>query len=171
MSRADFRFAWRDRHVVRPGRAEDHEAIVAMLRALASDVAAPMTPKVDVASLRRHGPDGDRRFDMLVAEAADATLDGLCLYGWTFSGWRGAAGLFVADLYVAPTARGIRLGRGLLAAAIAREAENGAAFIKLDVDHQNIGAIGFYEKLGFHVHHGERVMILEADLLPALADE
>lgn len=165
---AGFRFPWRGQHLIRPAEEPDLPAIVAMLRALAADVAAPLSPRADVQSLARYGPHGDRRFSILVAGPEDGSLDGMCLYSWTYSGWRGAVGLFVADLYVAPPARGLKLGRGLLAAAIAREADQGAAFIKLDVDHQNIGAIAFYEKLGFHLHHGERMMILEADRLGEL---
>ncbi len=166
-----FRFPWRGRHVIRPAVQEDLPAVVAMLRALSIDVAAPLTPRADVVSLARYGPQGDRRFSILIAAPEGEPADGMCLYSWTYSGWRGAVGLFVADLYVAPPARGLKLGRGLLAAAIAREADQGAAFIKLDVDHQNIGAIAFYEKLGFHLHHGERMMILEADRLGELGRE
>lgn len=170
MTRAEFRFPWRGRHAIRPALAADHAAVVAMLRALAADVNAPHPPRADAESLVRFGPEGKRQFDMLVAETADGSLDGLCLYSWVYSGWRGATGLFVADLYVAPAARGVGLGRGLLAAAVAREKPEGARFLKLDVDHQNLGAIAFYSRLGFHPHHGERLMILEEDRLAALAE-
>lgn len=170
MSRDDFCFGWRGRHVIRPARIADHSAIVAMLHALAADVNAPRTPRASVDSLARFGPEGKHQFDMLVAETADATLDGLCLYSWVYSGWRGATGLFVADLYVAPAARGVGLGRGLLAAAVERERADGARFLKLDVDAQNLGAIAFYERLGFHPHHGERLMILEEDRFAELAE-
>lgn len=163
-----FRFPWRDRHIIRSASAADHGAVVAMLNALAADVGADRTPLASEAALARHGPGGLGQFALLVAGAPDAPLDGMCLYSWVFSGWRGTVGLFVADLYVAPAARGIGLGRGLLAAAAARERPHGASFIKLDVDHQNIGAIAFYERLGFHLHHGERMMVLEEEFLAGL---
>lgn len=169
MSRDDFRFPWRGRHVIRPAQPPDYGEVVGMLQALSADVGNPRKPLASVDSLLTCGPSGRKQFEMLVAEPpAEAALDGLCLYSWVFSGWRGATGLFIADLYVAPPARGIGLGRGLLAAAVSRESTNGARFLKLDVDHQNLGAIAFYEKLGFHPHHGERMMVLEEEFLAEL---
>lgn len=71
---------------------------------------------------------------VLVAQHADGTP----------VGWIGTDGHRVEALFVDPSAHGRGVGSALLAAATV-----GTARVELDVNEQNPGAVGFYERLGF----------------------
>ena len=91
---------------------------------------------------------------LLVAEC-DFDLVGCLIHQPTFSSWRGANGLFVVDLFVRPDRRGQGIGLALLREAARLGLAQGAAFMRLDVEPDNAGAIRFYRRLGFHaVDHG-----------------
>lgn len=152
---------------IRPMERADLAAVAAMLAALADHVQPGTVPLADVENLGRYGPTGLGLFQALVATRDGAPV-GLCLYTYAFSGWRGRPGLFVEDLYVAPSERGSGLGRLLLAAALRREAPRGCAFVKLEVDRGNAGAIGFYRRLGFAIDETDHAMILEPAGVAAL---
>jgi putative acetyltransferase len=68
----------------------------------------------------------------------------------------------IDSLFIAPASRGQGLGRKLLA-----EAASVAAKLEVEVNAQNLQAIGFYEAMGFHVissqpldHHGRPYPLL-----------
>lgn len=146
---------------IRKVRREDFPHIVRMTCDLAFHVAAPMDPKVSVEILEKEGPLGRDRFRIFVAEQAGAPV-GFCLYSFVFSGWRGACGLFVEDLYVDHSLRGLGIGRRLLLAALDAERNDGAAFVKLEVSLANDSALAFYKRMGFTLFEGEGLMVLEA---------
>lgn len=154
---------------IRPMAEADLAGVAAMLAALADHVQPGLVPLADAESLGRYGPTGLGLFQALVA-TREATPVGLCLYTYAFSGWRGWPGLFVEDLYVAPSERGSGLGRLLLAEALRREAPNGCAFVKLEVDRANAGAIGFYGRLGFRIDETDHAMVLEPAGVAALLE-
>lgn len=147
---------------IRPVERADLPAVADMLARLADHVRPGFKPLADAESLDRYGPTGQRLFEALVA-VREARHVGLCLYTYAFSGWRGRPGIYVQDLYVAPSERGSGLGRALLAAAIGREAPNGCSFIRLGVDKANAGAIGFYARLGFEIDEDDHEMVIEEE--------
>lgn len=140
-----------------------------MLRQLSREVGGGFEALADEAALTEFGPFGFNRFDALVADCGNRTLAGLCLYTWTFSGWRGKAGLFLEDLFVAQNWRKTGLGRKLVKAAAECEMPNGAHFIKLEVASDNYTAMKFYRRAGFTLHAEERLMILESAEMEGLA--
>lgn len=146
--------------VVREMRTGDAEDVVEMVRGLARHVGAGAVPQLTSESLN-----GNRDLvDVVVAEET-GRLIGACLSLMTFSTWRGAKGLYVVDLFVAPAARGRNAGLHLLKLAAARGMARGACFIKLEVDHLNEGAARFYEKLGFKRKDEDRLFVLEQEML------
>lgn len=147
--------------VIRQLAQADLSQAAEMLRQLSREVAGGFEAMADEASLAEFGPFGLKRFDALVADRGDGTLAGLCLYTWAFSGWRGKAGMFMEDLYVAQDWRKSGLGRKLVRAAAECEMPNGAHFIKLELASDNHKAMAFYRKAGFVLHAEERSMILE----------
>lgn len=153
--------------VIRSAMREDLPEIVRMIRALAAHVDGSIAPKTTVEVLEREGPSGKDRFKLLVAESKGAVV-GFCLYTYAFSGWRGATGLFIEDLYVDNSARGMGLGKKLLAAAAQAEHGN-ASFIKLEVKLSDPAAVRFYENLGMTIFQGEGIMLLGADDMTELA--
>lgn len=152
---------------IRPIERVDLAAVANMLARLADHVRPGFKPLADAESLDRYGPTGLGLFEALVA-TRDGGAVGLCLYTYAFSGWRGRPGIYVQDLYVAPSERGGGLGRALLAAAIGREAPKGCSFIRLGVDKANAGAIGFYARLGFEIDEDDHEMVIEGEGLTAL---
>jgi len=152
---------------IRPVEREDLPAVADMLARLADHVHPGLVPRTGVAELDRYGPTGLGLFEVLLARRGEMAV-GLCLYTYAFSGWRGRPGLFVEDLYVAPPERGTGLGRALLAAALGREAGKDCAFVKLHVDRDNEGALGFYGRLGFTVEDHDTLTIEGAGLAALL---
>lgn len=126
---------------------EDLALLEAALRALSADIAedyasngATLATAVLGAQPSAYG---------LLAMQGDQTL-GAALYSPLFSTVRGAAGVYVSDLWVSGAARGRGLGAGLLA----QVARDGAArwwanWLRLAAYHHSHDALRFYAQLGF----------------------
>ena len=80
-----------------------------------------------------------------------------------FSSWRGRKGVYVLDIYIAPDARGMGLGRRLIARAAEWGRGRGASYVRLSVDQKNIHGINFYEAIGFEEGSHDRVFILSGE--------
>jgi GNAT superfamily N-acetyltransferase len=74
---------------------------------------------------------------------------GVCGLRYRFSVWTGADDCCLEDLFVEPEARGLGLGRALVAAAFERARERGCVRMELDVNEANPTALALYESLGF----------------------
>lgn len=142
---------------MRPGEAG---RIAAMVASLARDVGAPVVPRITGDKLNA----ARDLVDVVVAEE-DGALLGVILTLMTFSTWRGARGLYVVDLFVEGAARNRKIGLALLREAARRGRAKGACFIKLEVDHSNLGAARFYKRLGFTRKEEDRLFVLEQDRL------
>lgn len=115
--------------------------------------------------LRRAGFKGDPAFAAVLAEAgppAAARTVGACLFSPAFSTVRGAAGVYVADLWVASDLRGQKLGQRLLKAVLDTSHDRWRArFLKLNVYEDSRAARNFYDRLGFIPARSQTEMILE----------
>lgn len=158
----------REPPTIRPIERGDLAAVADMIAQLADHIRPGFTPGADAASLERYGPTGLGLFEAVIATQEGKPV-GLCLYTYAFSGWRGRPGVFVEDLYVAPSERGGGLGRALLAAVIAREAPRGCAFMKLHVDKANAGAHAFYARIGFVPEVHDDTLLIDEIGLQALS--
>jgi ribosomal protein S18 acetylase RimI-like enzyme len=145
---------------VRPMRKGEEDAVAGMVRGLAEHIGTEFVPKLDGEKLAA----AQDLIDVVVA-GDEGRLIGACLGLMTFSTWRGAPGLYVVDLFVAPQARGRNVGLELLRCSAQRFARRGAQFIKLEVDETNSGAERFYARLGFTKKAEDRLHILEQDKL------
>lgn len=91
---------------------------------------------------------------------------GAVLAAPVFSTTRGAAGLFVSDLWVAKPMRGKGLARRLLEATLHEGTRRSAGrFLKLTVYHNNPGARAAYHRLGFTVQADETNMVFASQSL------
>lgn len=89
-------------------------------------------------------------------------LRGVALYSPVLSTVRGAAGVYVSDLWVAPEGRGHGLGRRLLAGAAMLAAHWwNAKWLTLAVYEHSTESRKFYERLGFGPQTGATVMKLD----------
>ena len=92
--------------------------------------------------------------------------EGMALYYPDYSTHRGEPGLYIQDLYVAPTARGTGLARALIAASMTHQTWR-AQYVTLGVSPDNARATAFYRKTGFTLR-GYGMMILDGPSLKAL---
>lgn len=111
----------------------------------------------------------EQAFDCLIAEQAGKAL-GLAMFYPTFSSWSGRRGLFLEDLYVRETARGLSVGRLLLVelAGIARS--RGALRLDLVVQDAN-RAREFYARVGLREMPGWLLCRAEERALATLSAE
>ncbi len=121
---------------IRPARATDEEAVVALWRVCA--LVAPYNDPVADFRFARAGPASE----VLVAEW-DGNLAGTVMVG--HDGHRGWLHYVAWD----PTRRNEGIGRALVRAAESWLAERGVCKAQLLVRSSNTGVLAFYERLGF----------------------
>ena len=153
--------------VIRLAEPADVPRLRAALASLAQTMGDPFEASEADLSRVLHGPAPLARAQL--AEAGPGGLAGGTLYTPIFSTIRGAAGIYVSDLWTSAEARGQGLGPRLLAAALADAAAVwGASFLKLQVYDDNPHARRFYDRLGFAEALGHAEMVLEREACAAL---
>ncbi len=153
---------------IRRAAREDLPLLREGLARLAGDLGDPFLARDE--ALARHGFGDSPIFRAQLALGGGETL-GVCLYWPIFSTMKGGAGIYISDLWVSASARGLGLGRRLLVAAKADGAtEWGAAFMKLTVYDDNTGAAAMYARLGFEGDPRERPILLAGAAFDALGD-
>jgi ribosomal protein S18 acetylase RimI-like enzyme len=80
---------------------------------------------------------------------AGAGPDGVAVLRFRLSLWAAGLECYLAELYVAPAARGRGLGRALMTAVIAEARDRGADYIDLNTGEDDTVARALYESLGF----------------------
>ena len=93
---------------------------------------------------------------------------GVATFQPEYSSYRGCAGTFIPDLYVAPDTRGLGVGRGLIRAVLQHSQDWGSAYISLHVHDFNETARAFYARTGFVVRESGDYLILEGKALDDL---
>jgi len=153
------------RYLIRPGRPADQNAILAMLREFMGYFAAidagdsvPGTERGDADLARTAGlafaP--DPVCAVLIAERAGRPVAYLAYH---FGVWETFPALYVAGLFVTASARGLGIGRALMAEAQRLAAARGAERIAWMVWRKNAPAIAFYEHLGATRHEEDMQMV------------
>lgn len=129
------------------------------LRTLSADIAEDYT--TDSAALMQAVLGAQPSAYGLLAMQGGQTF-GAALYSPNFSTVRGAAGVYVSDLWVSGAARGQGLGAGLLA-QVARDgaARWGANWLRLAAYHHSHDALRFYARLGFTPADGQQELRLD----------
>jgi GNAT superfamily N-acetyltransferase len=134
---------------IRMANAEDAEALHALIVELAIFERCGDAVDVSVAQLRRDGFSEPRRFDAFVAELEGAIV-GMALYYPRYSTWKGMC-LYLEDLIVRDTVRGLGIGKALLRAVVQAGVDQGAARVQWQVLDWNEDAIRFYKSLGAEI--------------------
>jgi GNAT superfamily N-acetyltransferase len=98
----------------------------------------------------------------------DAKPAGVATWYPTYSSFGASRGLYLEDLFVRPSHRGLGIGRTLLAFLAARGREAGATHIDWSVLDWNRPAISFYENLGAAPVEGWFIYRLSGDRLENL---
>jgi GNAT superfamily N-acetyltransferase len=89
--------------------------------------------------------------DFLNVEVAeyDGKIVGICAWVMSFSTWRGTKGMYVADHFVTKAFRHSDVARKLLHLAATNGAQQGAAFIRVEVDITDDMSEELYTDVGF----------------------
>jgi GNAT superfamily N-acetyltransferase len=130
----------------------DAGLLLRLIRELAIYERAPTAVVATEADLMRYGFGTDRQFEAILA-FVDGDPAGIAVFHSRFSTWLGRPAMYLEDLYVTEVARGLGVGRRLMArlAAIAIERDWGR------IDFQVLDwnpARGFYHRIGMQ-HLGE----------------
>ncbi len=148
------------------------EADAGTIHALVIELAAAIGVAGKVASrsedIREQGFGSDPAFEALIAES-DGVPVGLCLFFESFSSWDGRRGVYVQDIYISEAARGLGLGRRLLAEAAAISRARGGSYLRLSVEAENDRAQVFYKRVGLAWSKNERIYQVRGDDFVALA--
>ena len=134
---------------IRFAAPEDAGLVLRLIRALALYEKAPEAVVATEADLVRHGFGPDRQFEAILAFVDDKPA-GLALFHSRFSTWLGQPGMYLEDLYVAEEARGLGVGRRLMARLAAIAVERSWGRIDFQVLDWN-PARGFYHR--FEMQH------------------
>ena len=139
---------------IRLAQKDDAPALHAMLFQIAAATGCEDKFKSSPDDLVRDGFGNAPAFEAMIA-TENSTPVALCLYFPSYSTFRGQAGLYIQDLYVAPSHRGAQPG--------------GSLARRLSVDAQNIIGQRFYEKLGMRPADDEKIFVLDGDAFTDLA--
>jgi GNAT superfamily N-acetyltransferase len=155
--------------IIRPAEASDAATIVRLVRELAAYEGLLDQVRLTEADVLRDGFGDRRRFECLLAEVDGASV-GFALFFEDYSTFEGRPGIFVEDLYVAESARGLGIGRRFLARLARIALERDGRRLDLMVLHWN-PARGFYDRLGFRQSADWLPYRLSGDGLMRLARE
>jgi GNAT superfamily N-acetyltransferase len=153
---------------VRPATPEDLPTICAFIRELADYERLADAVRFDAAVLAGHLFGPHPMAQVLMAQA-DGVAQGFALFFHNFSTFEGRPGIYLEDLYVRPAARGLGLGKALLAHLAALAVERGCARLEWSVLDWNAPSIAFYESLGAQSMDEWTVMRLSGASLAQLA--
>jgi GNAT superfamily N-acetyltransferase len=104
-----------------------------------------------------------------IAEA-DGVPVGFALWFYSYSTFRGRAGIYLEDLFVVPGARGVGAGKALLRRLAQRCVEAELGRLEWSVLDWNKPSIEFYDSLGAMTKEGWTVRRLYGDALSQLAE-
>lgn len=155
-----------DLHLAEPSDLAD---VMLGLTCLARDLSDPFRATPDIVRDALFGP---ARFAYAVLARQGTDMTGLALCNPSLSTVQGQAALFVSDLWVADTARGLSLGKQLLRAAMAEARDRwNAGSLRLLVHQENAAAMGFYKHLGFGIRNDEKTAVLVGPALTGFMGE
>ena len=149
-----------DKTEIRPARAEDMGAVLALIRELAVFEREPHAVEVTLADLERDGFGPEPRFQCFVGASGREIL-GMALCYPRYSTWKGPV-IHLEDLIVTERARGRGLGGALLTEVIRYARDKGARRVSWEVLDWNEPAIDFYESRGATVLSDWDVVQLDA---------
>jgi GNAT superfamily N-acetyltransferase len=112
---------------------------------------------------------GARPYAEVLIGEVDGVPRGFALFFHNFSTFEGKPGIYLEDLFVMPEARGVGLGKALLAELAKLTVERDCARLEWAVLDWNAPSIGFYQALGARLMDEWTVMRVDGQALGALA--
>lgn len=132
---------------LRPARPDDVPLILTLIAELADYEHLAHEVKTDAARMHEHlfGP---RPYAEVLIGEVDGEASGFALFFHNYSTFLSQPGIYLEDLYVRPSARGVGLGKALLTELARLALERGCGRLEWSVLDWNEPAIGFYRRLG-----------------------
>lgn len=152
---------------LRDARPADVPAIVSLIRELAAFEKQPEDCHADPRLLGEH-LFGAKTFAEAVLAESGGEVVGFALFFHNYSTWLTRPGLYLEDLYVRPSFRGLGIGEALLRHLARLATSRGCGRMEWSVLTWNEPAIGFYERLGAVAMDGWQVYRLEGAALTRL---
>jgi GNAT superfamily N-acetyltransferase len=135
------------RLIIRPATTDDVPQILSFIRELAEYEKMSEQVMATEDTLRAT-LFGERAYaEVLIGEANGAPA-GFALFFHNYSTWLAKPGIYLEDLYVSPSARGLGLGKALLVSLARIALERGCGRLEWSVLDWNEPAIQFYRSLG-----------------------
>ena len=154
---------------LRPAAPGDVDAIVGLIRGLAEFERLTHLLKVTPETLRPHLFGPKPVAEAWVAEV-DGTVVGFALFFTNFSTFLAQPGLYLEDLFVAPSHRGRGIGQALLTRLARLAVERNYGRFEWSVLDWNEHAIRFYERMGATVMPDWRICRIAGDALASFRD-
>jgi GNAT superfamily N-acetyltransferase len=152
---------------LRDARPSDVNAIVSLIGALAEYEKQPQDCHADPQLLEEH-LFGDKRFAEVVLAEMGGEVVGFALFFHNYSTWLTRPGLYLEDLFVMPSCRGLGIGESLLRHLARLAVARGCGRMEWSVLTWNETAIRFYRRLGAVSMEGWQVYRLAGDALALL---
>ncbi|MGD9914953.1 MAG: N-acetyltransferase family protein [Rhizobiaceae bacterium] len=152
---------------IRQAVAADADRIHGALLDLGDHVGEQHKIKSTPADIRRYGFGTDARFHTLIAEG-NGIFAGICIYFPSFSTWLGVPGVYIQDIVVDRDFRGQGIGERLLREVARLTHAEGARYMRLAVDVENLSAQAFYDRLGFQLVKDDMIRAAYGEAFAAL---
>lgn len=153
---------------IRPATIDDVPLIRALIGELAEYERLGDAAVATDADLRAQLFGAHPAAEVLIGEV-DGEAAGFALFFHNFSTFLGKRGLYLEDLFVRPAARGVGLGKHLMAALARIALQRDCGRFEWSVLDWNAPAIGFYHRIGAVGMDEWTVQRLEGEALHALA--
>jgi GNAT superfamily N-acetyltransferase len=154
---------------LRAATREDAATVVELIRGLAEYEREPEAAVVTEADIVRDGFGARPLFEVVIAEWKGEPV-GFALFFPNYSTWLGRAGLYLEDLFVRESHRGLGIGKALLLHLAKVAVERGWGRFVWQVLDWNTPAIRFYEALGARHMKEWQTMRVEGDALRRMAE-
>lgn len=160
----------RNAFTLRPATRADLPAIVGLIRELAVFERLEHLVVCTPESIEPHLFGPRPAAEVVVAERpvdGAPSVVGFALFFTNFSTFLGRPGIYLEDLYVKPTQRGLGIGKALLGHLGALAVARGCGRFEWSVLDWNENAIRFYERMGAKVLPDWRICRITGDALAA----
>ena len=154
--------------MIRAANRADVGTVLQLIRDLATYERDPDAVKATEATLHEALFGARPVAEALLAEV-DGVAVGVALFFTNFSTWTGKAGIYLEDLFVRETARGMGVGKALLVHLAGIAVARDCARFEWAVLDWNTPAIGFYEAIGAKAMDDWTIMRVEGEALAKLA--
>ena len=153
-------------YAIRPARAEDAPALLALIRQLGAYERRPEAVKTTEVNLRQWLLNGSFAQALLAQQGQQPV--GYAIFHPVFHSFQGVPSLYLEDVFVVEAARGTGLGTELMRHAARYAVQQGYTGLEWSCLDWNEPSIGFYHHLGAHQKPATVSFSLSGSALDAL---